>query len=67
MKKSVYFYRNICILPYKNGYMIDNDLNIYKTIDDCKNAIDNKYGLKNTIIPKRYDKPIKIIGQFISD
>ena len=70
MKHLVYFYRNAAITKYQDGWMIDcgYDFNIYKTLDDAKNAIDkhlggfawNRYGT----IPRRSDKPIKIIGKF---
>lgn len=63
---GVYIYRGEVITLYCGGWMgRAGDFNIYKTVDDCKNAID-KYlgGFSGRCIPKRHGKPIRIIGQF---
>lgn len=70
--KGMYFYNNCMIWRYKNGWITDvfdcSDPNIYKTINDAKNAIDLKLGnipcSKSSGIPDRYGKPLKIIGTF---
>lgn len=37
---------------------------VYKTRDDALNAVDNRLGGQSTaIIPKRRDKPVRIIGK----
>lgn len=64
--KRIYFYRGNIITPYKKGWFSrSGDLNIYKTINDAKNAIDKHLGgFPTAKVPKRNNKPIKIIGIF---
>ena len=64
--KKIYFYRGETIWHYENGWLTrDNDPNIYKTVNDAKNAIDKFLGGTPTArIAKRTGEPIKIIGQF---
>jgi hypothetical protein len=70
---SIYFYRHEIIqrTPCNKGWYWKTDLevDIYKTINDAKNAIDKRDGNtcspKTGIIPKRLNKPIKIIGKMI--
>ena len=65
--KGLYFYRGETITKYGEGWLgAVEDLNIYKTIDDVKNAIDKQQGgFPTGRIPKRHGKSIKIIGSFI--
>jgi hypothetical protein len=70
---KMYFYRNQIIrqTPSGKGWFWEDDLEveIYKTIHDAMNAIDkwdnNTCNSKTGIIPKRLDKPIKIIGKMM--
>jgi hypothetical protein len=69
--KGLYCYRNEMIqkTPCNKGWYFKDDINvdIYKTIEDAKNAIDKRDGLipenNGREILKRYDKPIKVIGK----
>ena len=71
--ERLYFYRNQIIqkTPCSKGWYwkVDLEVEVYKTINDAKNAIDKYDGCtcspKTGIIPKRHDKPIKIIGKMI--
>lgn len=71
--KSIYFYRNEIIqkTPCNKGWYYKNDIevDVYKTIEDAKNAIDKTDNVipenKGKEILKRYDKPIRVIGKMI--
>jgi hypothetical protein len=66
---QLYFYNNQVIQKTDcgKGWYIYNENNlthiIYKTLDDARNSLDKEYGNRTCIIPKRADKPIKIIGK----
>lgn len=62
--KGLYFYRGETIMQYGNGWTASpGDFNIYKTVNDAKNAIDKQQGgFPTNRIPKRHGKPIKVVG-----
>lgn len=71
---SLYVYRGYAIYPFikqdktEEGWICDlnNDFNVYKTIGDAKQAVDNRLGGWGGKVPsKRYleNKPVRILGQ----
>lgn len=70
---KVYNYRGELIMKHleKPGWWctLTGDTNLYKTIDDCKRAIDNRLGgwAWQNSVRRWHNKPIQIVGTWFEE